>query len=82
MLTASLSSKGQLTLHKALRDRFNLLTFIRLSFTLSDGEAVMKPLSCGVDDVFGMLKHKRQSPVTVDAMNAAIRQRQTRGVHP
>jgi hypothetical protein len=28
------------------------------------------------------LKHKRQSPVTVDAMNAAIRQRQTRGVHP
>ena len=28
-----------------------------------------------VDDVFGCLKRKQQSPVTVDAMNEGIRQR-------
>ena len=82
MLTASLSSKGQLTLPKALRDAFHLRAGSRVTFTLSEGEAVMKPLSCGVDDVFGILKRKGQPSVTVDAMNAAIRQRLTREVRP
>lgn len=77
MLTAVLSSKGQLTLPKALRDAFHLRTGSRVTFTLSQGEAVMKPLSCGIDDVFGLLKRKGQPPVTVTAMNAAIRRRLT-----
>jgi len=82
MLTATLSSKGQLTLPKSLRQAFKLRTGNRVTFTLSDGEAVMRPLSRSVDDAFGILKRKGQPPVAVDAMNAAIRQRLARRVRP
>jgi hypothetical protein len=44
-------------------------------FTLNDQEAVMRPLSQKVDDVFGCLKRKQQPPITVDAMNEGIRKR-------
>jgi len=72
MLTATLTSKGQLTLPKALRDAFKLRAGSRVVFTLNEGEAVLTPMSCGVDDVFGALKRKGQKPVAVDEMNAAI----------
>ena len=75
MLTATLTSKGQLTLPKALRDAFQLRAGSRVAFTLNDGEAVLKPMSCEVDEVFGVLKRKGQKPVSVDEMNAAIRRR-------
>lgn len=82
MLTATLSSKGQLTLPKSLREAFQLRTGSRVTFTLSEGEAVMRPLSRSVDDVFGILKRKGQPSVTVEAMNAAIRQRLVREARP
>lgn len=75
MLTATLSSKGQLTLPKPLRDAFRLRTGSRVLFTLKPDSAILKPMSRSVDDVFGTLKRQGQKPVSVDAMNAAIRHR-------
>ena len=75
MLTATMTSKGQLTLPKPIRDLFHLEMGSTVIFTLNDQEAVLRPLSQKVDDVFGCLKRKQQSPVTVDAMNEGIRKR-------
>jgi len=75
MLTATLTSKGQLTLPKPIRDLFHLEMGSTVVFTLHDQEAVLRPLSQKVDDVFGCLKRKQQPAITVDAMNEGIRQR-------
>ncbi|MEI7899227.1 MAG: AbrB/MazE/SpoVT family DNA-binding domain-containing protein [bacterium] len=75
MLTATLTSKGQLTLPKPIRDLFHLERGSTVIFTLNEQEAVLRPLSKKVDDVFGCLKRKQQTPVTVEAMKEGVRQR-------
>ncbi len=73
MITATLTSKGQLTLPKAIRDSLHLRTGDRIRFQLTDnGEAVLKPITKSVDDVFGRLHDPAQASVSVDEMNAAI----------
>jgi AbrB family looped-hinge helix DNA binding protein len=75
MLTATMTSKGQLTIPKPIRDLFHLEMGSTVVFTLKGEEAVLKPLSQKVDDVFGCLKRPQQTPVSVDAMNEGIRKR-------
>lgn len=74
-LTATVTSKGQLTLPKPLRDAFRLRAGSRVVFTLNEDGAFMKPETCPVDELYGVLKLKGQKPVPVDKMNAAIRRR-------
>ena len=74
-LTATVTSKGQLTLPKPLRDAFRLRAGSRVVFKLNEADAVMKPETCPVDELFGVLKRTGQKPVSVDRMNAAIRRR-------
>jgi antitoxin PrlF len=75
MLTAIMKSKGQLTIPKPIRDLFHLEMGSTVIFTLNEQEAVLRPLSQKVDDVFGCLKRAKQTPVTIDAMNEGIRKR-------
>jgi len=75
MLTATMTSKGQLTIPKPIRDLFHLEMGSTVIFTLNEQEAVLRPLSQKVDDVFGCLKRAQQTPVTIDAMNEGIRKR-------
>jgi AbrB family looped-hinge helix DNA binding protein len=76
MVTATLTSKGQLTLPKAVRDSLNLHAGDRVMFVVrGDTEAVMQPLTKSVDEVFGRLHNPVQPRRSIDEMNAAVAKR-------
>lgn len=75
MLTATLTSKGQLTLPKALRDAWRLVEGSKLTFELQGDQAVMQPVSKRVDDLYGVLHQPGQKVVTQDEMDKAVRMR-------
>lgn len=73
MITAALTSKGQLTIPKAIRDVLHLHTGDRLAFILhGDTEAVLKPVTKPVDDVFGRLHRTGQPHKSVEQMKEAV----------
>ncbi len=73
MVTATLTSKGQLTIPKSVRDSLHLHTGDRLVFIVhGDGEAIMKPVTTSVDDAFGCLHGTGQPRKTVAQMKAAV----------
>ncbi len=75
MTTTTLTSKGQLTLPKAIRDRLHLRVGDRLEVTLrEDGVILMEPVTVDVSQLKGILPAPA-SPVSLEAMEEAIRQR-------
>ncbi len=83
MIVSTITSKGQLTVPSAVRKQLKLRTGDRVSFGLSAGgtEAVMRPVSRSLDEVFGRLKNPGHAAVSVAGMNKAVAQRM-RGEHP
>ncbi|MBM4309517.1 MAG: AbrB/MazE/SpoVT family DNA-binding domain-containing protein [Deltaproteobacteria bacterium] len=76
MVTATLTSKGQLTIPKAVRDSLNLHAGDRVAFIVhNDTEAVLKPVTKSVDEVFGRLHSAGQQPKSIEDMNAAVAKR-------
>ena len=76
MVTATLTSKGQLTIPKAVRDSLHLHTGDRVAFVFhGDGEAVLKPVTKSVDEVFGRLHSAAQPRKSVHEMKAAVAER-------
>jgi len=58
MSIAALTSKGQITIPKAVRDRLGLRTGDRIEFRIAkDGTATLVPRTLRTDDVFGILAH-------------------------
>ena len=75
MTTTTLTSKGQLTLPKAIRDRLRLRIGDRLEVTLrEDGVILMEPVTVDVSQLKGILPAPA-APVSLEAMDEAIRQR-------
>jgi AbrB family looped-hinge helix DNA binding protein len=73
MVTATLTSKGQLTIPKAVRDSLRLHTGDRVAFVVhGDVEAVLKPVTKSVDEVFGRLHRPAQARRSIDDMKAAV----------
>jgi AbrB family looped-hinge helix DNA binding protein len=73
--TATITSKGQTTIPKAVRDRLRLKAGDRVEFVVqADGTALMVPATLGLDDLEGMLPRPRK-PVSLEAMDRAIRTR-------
>lgn len=76
MVTATLTSKGRLTLPKAVRDSLHLRAGDRVMFLVhGETEAVMQPLAKSVDDVFGRLHDPAQPRRGMEEMNAAVPRR-------
>ena len=74
MTAATLTSKGQTTIPKAVRDRLGLKTGDRLDFIVTDeGTALMVPAQISLDSLEGMLT-KPARPVSLDDMDAAIQE--------
>jgi len=70
-----LTSKGQITIPVAVREKLGLGTGDRVEFVeLASGEFALKPATEDVRALKGMVRRPRK-PVSVDAMNAAIRRR-------
>jgi len=75
MSTSTLTSKGQTTIPKHIRKRLNLHPGDRLEFVIDeDGRVLVLPASIDVSKLAGMLKSPAR-PVSVEAMNRAIRKR-------
>lgn len=75
MATATLTSKGQITIPKQVRQSLNLHTGDSIEFVVRGKEACIKSVSKSVDELFGMLHHPDQNPVSVEEMNASIAKR-------
>lgn len=76
MVTATMTSKGQLTIPKAVREMLHLHTGDRVAFVLrGNTEAVLKPVTKSVDEVFGRLQRPGQSRRSLAEMKASVAQR-------
>ncbi len=79
MTTATMTSKGQVTIPAEVRQRMGLGTGDRIEFVeLETGEFAIKPAIDDVRLLKGVLREPEKS-VSVDDMNAAIRKRAAAG---
>jgi AbrB family looped-hinge helix DNA binding protein len=75
MPTSTITSKGQTTIPKDIRDRLHLRPGDRLEFVVDDdGRVVVLPATVDAAELAGVLKPPSR-PVSVEAMNRAIRKR-------
>lgn len=76
MALATLTTKGQVTIPKAIRDALKLHSGDKIEIVITkEGEATMRPVSKTVDDMFCKLYQPDRKVVTIEEMNAAIRAR-------
>jgi AbrB family looped-hinge helix DNA binding protein len=70
MSETTLTSKGQVTVPREIRDRLGLASGDKLTFTLlSDGTVVMRAKTRRLLDLAGSLTRPGQPKVTVEQMN-------------
>ncbi|WP_373061033.1 AbrB/MazE/SpoVT family DNA-binding domain-containing protein [Gemmatimonas sp.] len=74
MSTATVTSKGQITIPADVRRRLGLESGDRVEFVEVDGGFAIKPASDDVRVLKGLLR-KPATPVSISQMNAAIRAR-------
>ena len=79
MATATVTSKGQITIPRAVRQSLRLRTGDRVEFVVQGrNEAVLKTVTRTVDEVFGLLRKPGRSAKTVEQMNEGIARRMRR----
>lgn len=72
MATATLSSKGQITVPKEVRDQLHLSTGDRVRFlTDAEGRVVMVPATISIAELRGCLPARKRA-VTIAEMDEAI----------
>ncbi len=72
MPSASLTSKGQVTVPKAIRDRLKVGTGDRLDFIVEGDRVVLRAGNRNIRSLEGILRRQGQKAVSVEEMNAAI----------
>ena len=78
MSAATITSKGQITLPKAVRDRLELGPGDRVDFVLApDGRFDLIPVKASIKSLKGCVPAPKK-PVTVEAMTEAVRARAKR----
>ena len=76
MALATLTNKGQVTIPKSVRESLGLHPGDKLEFFINkNGEALFRPVTRRVDDVYGRLHKPGRKPASVEQMDAAIRQK-------
>lgn len=74
MSFSTMTSKGQITVPKAIRDLLQLETGDRVTFRLrDDGVVEMLPETGDLNSLFGILKPRKGKSVTIEGMERAIR---------
>ena len=73
MIQAKVTSKGQITIPKKIRDLLKLKTGDNVAFILKrDGSVLFTTKTVSVDEFFGKFHYKRQKKTTVSDMDKAI----------
>ncbi len=76
MPTATLTTKGQVTIPKKVRESLKLHTGDKIEIIVTEKrEAIIRPISRKVDDIFCKLHKSNRKAVSVEGMNNAIRNR-------
>jgi antitoxin PrlF len=76
MPTATLTTKGQVTIPKEVREHLGVDTGDRLSFVVQeDGTVIVKPITRHVRELGGLLKRAAQQPLSIDEMEEGIARR-------
>lgn len=81
MALSTLTSKGQLTVPKEIRDYLKIDSGDKIEFLIDEeGHVIMSPKTLKIDEIVGMIK--RKAGVSIEDMNSAITnfmRTQTRG---
>lgn len=73
MPDATLTSKGQVTIPKPVRDHLKVAAGDRLSFVVQpDGSVVVQPIVRDLRDLAGFLHRPGRRPVSVEAMRKGV----------
>jgi len=73
MATAKVTSKGQVTLPKSVRDRLHLVAGDRVDFRVNEkGEVTVQPLRGSIERLFGFLPRPAGPALTVREMDEEI----------
>ena len=76
MATATLTTKGQVTIPKEIRESLDLHTGDKIEIVIiKEKEAVIRPVKKTVEEVFGIFHRKGMKSFTVEEMDEAIRKR-------
>ncbi len=71
MLT-TLTSKGQMTLPKAVRDDLNLKPGDQIDVVKEGGRYVLRPRNRSADELYGILQRPGDAPMTTKEMDDAV----------
>ena len=73
MPTATVTSRGQITLPKEVRELLRVDAGDQVDFFVNDqGEMIVRAIRLDITDLRGLLRRPRKRSVSVEAMNAAI----------
>jgi len=82
MPTSALTSKGQTTIPKEIRDHLHLRPGDRIEFLKEpDGRIVLLPVTLDIRDLFGALPRPRRT-VSLKEMDEAVREGARAGLKP
>ncbi len=73
MAHSILTSKGQVTIPKSVRNKLNLKTGDKVDFKVSGKELILVPVSKSVEEVFGILSCKSKKKISVDDMRDLLK---------
>jgi antitoxin PrlF len=79
MPSASVTSKGQITIPKAIRDLLQVKTGDRVDFVVADGSVVLRPGTLDLGSLRGLLHRPGRKPISLGEMDAAISKAHARG---
>lgn len=71
MTIATLTSKGQMTLPKEVRDDLGLRPGDKLDIVKERGQYVLRPRNVKADDLYGILHRPSERPMTLEEEDAA-----------
>jgi len=72
MVLATVTSKGQTTIPKEIRDYLHLRTGDEIAFYIQDGHVLIKPMTGDAAELKGSLKKYASRPISVEDMNEAV----------
>ena len=76
MALATLTTKGQVTIPKEIRDSLKLHTGDKIEIIVTENrEAIIRPITKKVDDIFCRLHSPGQKAVTLEKIDDTIRKR-------
>ena len=75
MAQATITSKGQVTIPKSIRDQLHLHTGDKVDLLVSEnGDAILRPIAKTTKEVFGLLASSNRKSLSVNKMNRRLRQ--------